>query len=443
MKIPGTFLLILMLCALARAQAIDIRASGEYTARSNDTPEVAKQLAAIDAGFKAHDRAAMQLGDLPSVKNLRLTELQLAAYVAGLVELTEPLGTVAGSVYRSEIVARLNDQAVSRIATLHEDTEASLDLVETLKRSRDLRERLAQDNLAVGSASPADLTKAVQARQQTIQKLQASPLLAQARFAVARHELGPASARVSSEEGRRRAMTLVERAIAINATNPDARRVAGDIFLMEDRAPQAEKEYRDVLKQNPDSSIDHNKLGNALMEQGDIEEAVAEFKEAIRLNARDAVSHADLGLILRAQQNLSGAIAEFREALRIDPGYVDAHNYLGITFAGQGQTPEALAEFQEIIRIRPNSALGYFNAATALADLEKDEEAAKSLREAVRLNPNHYNAHYNLAEMLRLLGELEESAKEFREYVNRAPDNPATRRNKEKAMTYIKAFEEQ
>jgi hypothetical protein len=59
------------------------------------------------------------------------------------------------------------------------------------------------------------------------------------------------------------------------------------------------------------------------------------------------------------------------------------------------------------------------------------------------LNPNHYNAHYNLAEMLRLLGELEESAKEFREYVNRAPDTPATRRNKEKAMTYIKAFEEQ
>jgi tetratricopeptide (TPR) repeat protein len=442
MKILSTPVLLLMLCSLASAQALEIRASGEYTAGKNDTPEVAKRLAILDAGFKAHDRAVTQLGDLPSVKKLQLSELQLAAYVAGALEPQEPVNTDAGKVYKSEVVVRVPDKASSRIATLHEDTEASLDLVETLKRSRELRERLTQDNLAVGNASAADLPKALQARQQTIQKLQANVLLAQARFALARHELGPASARVSSEDERRRAMTLVERAIAIDSTNPDARRVAGDIFLMEDEPAQAEKEYRDVLKQNANSSIDHNKLGNALMDQGDAPEAAAEFKEAIRLNSKDAVSHADLGLLLRAAQNPSGAIAEFREALRIDPDYVDAHNYLGITLASQGKIPEALAEFQEIIRIRPDSAMGYFNAATALADMEKDDEAAKALREAVRLNPNHYNAHYNLGEMLRLLGELEESAKEFREYVNRAPDTPATRRNKEKAMTYIKAFEE-
>jgi tetratricopeptide (TPR) repeat protein len=435
--------LLLLLCSLARAQALEIRVSGEYTAGNNDTPDSATQLAILAAGFKAHDLAVTQLGDLPSVKKLRLSELQLAAYVAGVIEPQEPVGTAAGKVYKSELVVRMDDKAASRITTLHEDTEASIDLVETLKRTRALRERLAQDNLAVGSASAADLAKAVQARQQTIQKLQASFLLARARFALARHELGPASARVSAEEGRRSAMTLVERAISIDSTNPDARRVAGDIFLMEDETRQAEREYRDVLKQNPNSSIDHNKLGNALMQQGDIPEAAAEFKEAIRLNSSDAVSHADLGLIFRAQQNPSDAIAQFREALRVDPDYVDAHNYLGITLAGQGQIPEALAEFQEIVRIRPDSSLGYFNAATALADLEKDEEAAKALREAVRLNPNHYNAHYNLGEMLRLLGELEESAKEFREYVNRAPDTPATRRNKEKALTYIKAFEEQ
>jgi tetratricopeptide (TPR) repeat protein len=443
MNIKSAVVLILMLSSIAGAQALEIRANGEYTAGNNDTPDVAKQLAVLDVGFKAHDRAVSQLGDLPSVKSLHLTELQLAAYVAGVVELPEPVNAIDGKVHKSAIVVRLDDKAASRIATLHEDTEASLDLVETLKRTRQLRERLAQETLAVRNASTADLPGAIKARQQTIQKLQANPLLAQARFALARHELGPASARVASEEGRRRAMTLVERAIAIDSKNPDARRVAGDIFLVEDEPGQAEKEYRDVLKANPNSNIDHNKLGNAMMEQGDLQEAVAEFKEAIRLSPSDAVSHADLGLIFRAEQNPTGAIAEFREALRIDPDYVDGHNYLGITLASQGQIPEALEEFREIIRIRPNSSLGHFNAATALADLEKDEEAAKELRETVRLNPNHYNAHYNLGEMLRLLGELQESAKEFREYVNRAPDNPSTRRNKERATTYIKAFEEQ
>lgn len=101
-----------------------------------------------------------------------------------------------------------------------------------------------------------------------------------------------------------------------------------------------------------------------------------------------------------------------------------------------------LPEPKEVIRLRPNSALGHFNAATALADMEKDEEATQALREAVRLNPNHHNAHYNLGEMLRLTGNLVESAKEFREYVNRAPDGPGTQRNKERARSFIKAFEE-
>src|SRR5262245_54255691 len=96
MKIRNAAVLILLLSSLAAAQALEIRANGEYTAEKNDTPDVAKQLAILDAGFKAHDRAVSQLGDLPSVKSLRLTELQLAAYAAGVIELPEPVNAVDG-----------------------------------------------------------------------------------------------------------------------------------------------------------------------------------------------------------------------------------------------------------------------------------------------------------------------------------------------------------
>jgi tetratricopeptide (TPR) repeat protein len=435
---------MLMLSIPGLAQVSEIRASGEYTAGTNDAPEAARLLAGLDARSKALQKAVAVLADVPAVKGLSLTETQLNAYVAGIVEFTELENKVDGNGFKSEIVVRLDGtDAARRFATLHQDTEASLDLVDILQRNRQLRERLTQDNLAIRSAGASDLAKVAATRQQTILRLQASALLAQGRFTSARHELGTASSRIASDEGRRRARELVERALAIDSTNPDAHRALGDVLLMEDQAGQAEKEFREVLKENPNSSRDHNKLGNAILDQGRLPEAVAEFKEAIRINPADGVSHADLGLVLRAQQDLSGALAEYRQALLIDPNYVDAHNYLGIAFAGEGQIAEALAEFREIIRIRPDSTLGHFNAATALADLEKDEESAKELRETVRLNPNHYNAHYNLGEMLRLLGELGESAKEFREYVNRAPDTPATQRNKERAMTFIKAFEEQ
>jgi tetratricopeptide (TPR) repeat protein len=437
-----TFAVILTLSMVARAQSFDVQQTGDYVLKANDSPDVARLLAVLDANFKALSSVGGSLVALPSVKALGLTPLELAAYLAGIVEVPDPKNSVAGLVYKSEISFSVDiAAAVQELTIVQRDSEVALDLMETAKRTRQLRDALTADNRAVGSAVGAGVAHAVQKRQKTLLGLQTNLLLAQARVALARQEIGATSVPIIPEEGLSRAKELVDRVMKLDPASTDGRRVMGDILLVEGDDTGAGREFRVVLKQNPNSAIDHNKLGNALSSQGEDDEAVKEFKEAIRLNPSDFVSHSDLGVVLRGLDD-SEALKAFREAIRIEPKYVDAHNNLGIALAQQGKTAEALAEFQQIIRLRPDSALGYFNAATALADLEKDEESTKALREAVRLNPNHYNAHYNLGEMLRLAGNLEESAKEFREYVNRAPDNPRTQRNKERARTFIKAFEE-
>jgi len=436
------FVLILTVSLFAGAQSFEIRQAGDYVLKTNDSPDTARRLASLDANLKALGAAGAALVALPSVKSLGLTPLELAAYLAGTMELPEPENSSAGAVFRSEISFQLDSaDAVRKLDDIRGDSEVSRDLMETAQRIRQLRDKLTADNRAVGTAIGSGVPKALQAREQTLAKLQANQWLAQARAALTHQETGTTSAPVTTEEGRHRARQLVDRVMTLDASNVDGQRVMGDVLLAADDPAGAEREFRIVLREKPDSAFDHNKLGNALLSQGKTADAATEFKEAIRLNPDDFVSHSDLGLILRQQRD-PDATVEFREALRINPRYVDGYNNLGIDFASQGRTPEALAEFQEMIRLRPNSVLGHFNAATALADLEKDEESTTELRETVRLNPNHYNAHYNLGEMLRLTGKLEESAKEFREYVNRAPDTPRTQRNKERANSLIKAFEE-
>lgn len=417
--------LILAVSSLARAQSMDIRQTGDYTLRTGDSPDTARQLASLDADRKALGGVAAFLAGLPSMKSLGLTESELAAYLAGILELPEPKNDGDGRVFKSEVSFRLDAADVVRqLEGVHQDSEVSRDLIATALRTRQLRDQLAGEPSVTA-----------------MRKLQSNRLLAQARAALMRQEIGTTSVPVTSEAGRRRARQLVDRAMVLDPASADAYRVVGDVLLEEGDPAGAEREFRRVLKENPNSGLDRNKLGNALFSQGKASEAEAEFKEAIRLNPADFISHSDLGLTLR-QQRYPAATAAFREAIRINPRYVDGHNNLGLALAGEGRTPESLAEFQEVIRLRPNSALGHFNAATALADMEKDEESTKALREAVRLNPNHHNAHYNLGEMLRLTGNLVESAKEFREYVNRAPDGPRTQRNKERARSFIKAFEE-
>src|SRR5580658_3340382 len=68
------------------------------------------------------------------------------------------------------------------------------------------------------------------------------------------------------------------------------------------------------IRLQPDLVVAHYNLGNALSDQGKLEEAVAEFRKAIRLQPDAAAAHYNLGTTLKAQGKLEEAVAEFRKA---------------------------------------------------------------------------------------------------------------------------------
>jgi len=434
----------LVFATAASAQTGEARVIGEHTVTAADTPEAAQSLAAIDATRKLLKLVTGRVSETAGVKELKLTDVQLAAYVAGIVEVPETVAvTREKDVVRAPMSVPVDVAAAARLVdAAHKDGETSRDLIDTWTRVEQLQSKLATDTRALVAAAPSARAKAAEVRQQTLTSLRVNLLLSQVSGALIRQETGTTSIPIVSPDGLVRGRRLAEKAMALDATNGDAITRMGDILMADDSPEEAEPAFREALRQDPKAGVKHNKLGNALYSQGKLQDAAAAFNEAIRLNPGDAISHSDLGDTLKAQQNLTGAIAEYREAIRLDASYVSARHSLGITLASQQRVPEALAEFQEAARIQPTSARAHYNAAIALADLEKDEESAKEWREAVRLNPNNFNAHYNAGEMLRLIGELKESAKEFREYVNRAPDTPATQKNKARARTFIEAFEE-
>ncbi|HEX5107903.1 MAG TPA: tetratricopeptide repeat protein [Vicinamibacterales bacterium] len=434
----------LVFATAAGAQTWEARVTGEHTVTAADTPEAAQSLATIDATLKLLKLVAGRATEIAVVKELKLTDAQLAAYVAGIVEAPDTVATTREkNLQRASMSVPIDLEAAARlISAARMDGEISRDLIDTWARVESLSSKLAADSRALTEAAPAARARAAEVRQQTLTRLRVSLLLSQVSAALIHQETGTTSIPIVSPEGLLRARKLAEKAMALDETNGDAIARMGDVLLAEDKPEEAEPAFREALRQDPASASNHNKLGNALYLQGQMSDATAQFTEAIRLNPSDAISHSDLGDTLKMQQNVTGAIAEYREAIRLDASYVVARHNLGITLASQQRVPEALAEFQEAVRIHPTSARAHYNAAIALADLEKDEESAKEWREAVRLNPNNFNAHYNAGEMLRLIGELKESAKEFREYVNRAPDTPATQKNKARARTFIEAFEE-
>ena len=427
----------------AAAEQWDARASGEYTRAAADPADVAERAAILDAQTKTWklvvDRLMMSS---PTVKTLNLSRDQVSAYVAGLIETPAPAKVTRGTTVRVDTLVHVNDEALdAQLDATHHDLEAARDLRATWARIQQLQRTLAAKSPAAPARSGGKPTS--DARRQARLALQINVLLAQASATLVRREIGTSSLPELEPGALMKARGLVERALMLDDVNRDARTQMGAIFLLEQNLDEAERVFREAVRQTPSSAVAHNRLGNVLFQQARLPDAEKAFAEAIRLAPDDPINHSDLGETFRYEDKVPQAIGEFQTAIRLAPYYMDPRHALGIMLVMNQRAAEALVQFREAIRVRPSSARGHYNAALLLADLEEDEESAKEWREAVRLNPNNYNAHYNFAEMLRLTGELEESAKEFRAYVDRAPDTPATQRNKQRARTYIKAFEEQ
>ena len=99
------------------------------------------------------------------------------------------------------------------------------------------------------------------------------------------------------------------------------------------------------------SSGYHNNLGDLYREQGKLEEAEQQYLEALRINPNNAEAHYNLGLLYDKQGKLKEAEEQYLEALRINPNDADAHYNLGSLYDEQGKLEKAVKHFREFVRI--------------------------------------------------------------------------------------------
>ena len=76
--------------------------------------------------------------------------------------------------------------------------------------------------------------------------------------------------------------------------------------------------------------------GNALTDQGKLDEAVACYRRALEMKPDYAEAHNNLGNALRDQGRLDEAVACCRRALELKPDYAGAHNNLGNALRTRG-----------------------------------------------------------------------------------------------------------
>ena len=115
----------------------------------------------------------------------------------------------------------------------------------------------------------------------------------------------------------------------------------------------------------------------------------ARYRQALELQPEDSIIHFHLADALAADGKRAEALVGLREAIRLRPGFWEARYLLGVELALEEKIPEAKEQFAEVVRLRPDYALGHLNLGVALVKEGRMDDALIQFRETLRLDPQN------------------------------------------------------
>ena len=162
--------------------------------------------------------------------------------------------------------------------------------------------------------------------------------------------------------------------------------------------------------------------GNAIEQEGRIDDAMRCYDAAIRLAPRLARAHLNRGNLFLGLGNMEQALRAYTTALGHDPNYAGAHFNIGNVYVRSGQHEAAAAAYREAIALDPDFADADVALGCVLEDLGQLDAAVTSYRRALKSNPNYCEVHSNLGHALRTLGQVDDAIEHYRRALQIRPD---------------------
>tara|TARA_B110000977_G_scaffold100673_1_gene132115 strand:+ start:1 stop:1656 length:1656 start_codon:yes stop_codon:yes gene_type:complete len=183
-------------------------------------------------------------------------------------------------------------------------------------------------------------------------------------------------------------------------------------------------------------------MGNALQDQGKLEEAIEAYNKSIAIKPDNAEAYYSMGNTLRQQGKLEEAIEAYNKALAIKPDYVEAHNNMGATLKDQGKLEEAIEAYNKALAIKSDYAEVYYNMGLALQEQGKLEEAIEAYNKAVAIKLDYAEAYNNMGNALTGQGHQEKAIEAYNKALAIKPDYAEAYNNMGNALTDQSKLEE-
>jgi Tfp pilus assembly protein PilF len=156
------------------------------------------------------------------------------------------------------------------------------------------------------------------------------------------------------------ALTALQEATSLDATEPLYQHTLGLLFLQLRRPDLALERFQEATRLDPSYAEAHLVAGTALAEMGRWEDAITAYRRALAQPtlAQPHIAHQNLGVALYNLRRYREAEDSLRFAIALESTLESAYYNLGLVFVAENRLDEAKAAFRQTRRIAPESAFG-------------------------------------------------------------------------------------
>lgn len=197
------------------------------------------------------------------------------------------------------------------------------------------------------------------------------------------------------------AIYTIEDALEDAASNPQAHKTLGDIFLFQARTYVSDPE-RDVVSSNfedalarydaaievaPDYVEAYKGRADTYLEMGQPDDAISDLRTALEIDPRNADLYAALAEAQMLNEDYDQAIATAQVALNLDPDNAQAHNAAGLAYYYTGDLGAAAEHFNKAVEADPTLHQSYTNLGNTFYQMGSWHRARLNYEKALELIP--------------------------------------------------------
>ena len=153
-----------------------------------------------------------------------------------------------------------------------------------------------------------------------------------------------------------KAIDTYQAAIQRNPDRDDLRTALGQLYYSEERYDEAVEQYRGAVQVYPGATNRYS-YGEALLKVENYSEAEHQFREVKRLEPQSHVGDYGLGKLYAQTGDHDKAIEHFEDALELRPDFYDALAEIGYTYADMGEIDKAREVEEKLNEAEENLSL--------------------------------------------------------------------------------------